>query len=160
MMFSFLGKKSNRRKLYSFLYQRESQTWLSEELNWITDRTEKNNFSSGGGIIIYIIYLLYFLFGGKLLYIVVLVLPYNMNQNNYMYIPSLLSLPHLPTFHPSKSSQSMRGWAPCVFSNFSLYILPMIVYTCQWYFDNSSHSLLPLLFPQRCTIHIHLVPFI
>ena len=76
------------------------------------------------------------------------------------YIPSLLSLPLLPSSYPSRPSQRTRLGSLCyVAASHQLSILHMGVYIYQWYSLHLSHSLLPSLCPQVSSLYLHLQSF-
>ena len=80
-------------------------------------------------------------------------------SHNYTYIPSLVCLPLLLPSHPFGLSQSMKLGSLCYTATSHLSISHMIVHICQCYFLYSYHSLLPLLFPQVCSLHLCLHSF-
>ena len=82
----------------------------------------------------------------------------------YIYIykntSSLLSLPTLPPFQPSMSSQSLRLGPLCyIAASLELSLSPRVVYICQHYFLNLPHPLTPLLCPQAHSLHVCLHSF-
>ena len=73
----------------------------------------------------------------------------------YTYILPLLNLPPTPTYHPSRSSQSTELLLYTAAPH-QLAILHMVVYICQCYSLNSSHSPLFPLCPQVLSLHTSL----
>ena len=66
---------------------------------------------------------------------------YNMVNQVYVYICSLLKPSSLPLIHLTRSSQNTRlSSLCCIAGSHQLSILHMVVYVCQCYFLNSSHS--------------------
>ena len=93
--------------------------------------------------IFFLFFSIYFLIGRKFLYNVVLAFCCTATRisHNYTYITSLLSLPPLPLFHPSRSSQSARLGSLCyIAASHQLSVLHIAVYICWCYFLHSSHS--------------------
>ena len=81
-------------------------------------------------------------------------------SHNYTYIPSLLSLPLLPSSHPARSSWRMGLGSLCyVATSHQLSVLHMIVYIYQCYFLHLFHSLLSSLCPQVSSLYLHLQSF-
>ena len=82
-------------------------------------------------------------------------------SHNHTYIPSLLSLPPIPSSYLSRSSQSARLGSLCyIATSHQLSILKhMIVYICQCYFLYLSHPLLPSLCPEVHSLHLCLHSF-
>ena len=82
-------------------------------------------------------------------------------SHNHTYIPSLLSLPPIPSSYLSRSSQSARLGSLCyIATSHQLSILKhMIVYICQCYFLYLSHPLLSSLCPEVHSLHLCLHSF-
>ena len=83
--------------------------------------------------IFFLFFSIYFLIGRKFLYNVVLAFCCTATRisHNYTYITSLLSLPPLPLFHPSRSSQSARLGSLCyIAASHQLSVLHIAVYIC------------------------------
>ena len=100
---------------------------------------------------------LFILFGGKLLYNIVLVLPHiNMNPPRaYTCSPSCTPLPPPSLYHPSRSSQCTSPRDPVLNLDW-WFIFYMILYMFPWHSPKSSHPLLLPLpqSPKDCSIHL------
>jgi len=81
------------------------------------------------------------LLGGNFLYNAVLVSDMQQHSSTIIIHTWPPSLPSLPSAHPTLlCHQSVQGWAPVLYSHFSLAtILHTIVYICWRYFLNSPH---------------------
>ena len=81
-------------------------------------------------------------------------------SHNYTYITSLVGLHPLHTCPPSRSSQSTR-LASLNYTETShhLFILHIMVYICQCYFNFWTQPPLPLLGPQVCFLILSLQSF-
>ena len=81
-------------------------------------------------------------------------------SHNYIHITPFLSLPALPSSHPSRWSQSTQLGSQCyTVTSHQLSILNMVVYICRWYFLCSFHSFFPPQCPQVHVLYLHLYPF-
>ena len=82
-------------------------------------------------------------------------------SHNYIHIYCApLSLPPFPPSHPSRSSQSNRlGSLYYTTTSYQLFLVNMVVYICQCYSLSSSYLVLPSLYPQFYSPHLHLHSF-
>jgi len=87
-------------------------------------------------------------------------LPYNsVNQPSVYLYPLPLEPPFTPLSNPSRSSQTTRLSSLCYTETLtSCLSYTLVVYMCQCYFLSSPHLLLPLLYPQVSSVHLHLHP--
>ena len=84
-------------------------------------------------------------------------------SHNHIHIchhPSL-SLPPFPNPTPPGHHRA-PDWASCVITTISyqLFVVHMVVYICQCHFLSSSYLILPSLYPQFHSPHLHLHSFL
>ena len=81
-------------------------------------------------------------------------------SHNYTHVPFFLNLHLLRPFYPSRPSPRARRGSLCyIAASHQLSVLHMLVCVCQGWFLHSALSLFPLMYPQICSLRLHLHSF-